>query len=215
MTRVFLNKLLLLFLSVWSAGSFAAMNPEILALQKQWAETKYQIADADQARAFKNLVDNAHSLTEKYSDSAEAYIWEGIIRATYAGVEGGVVALSEVKKAKACFEKAISIDPASMKGAAYTSLGSLYYQVPGWPISFGSDEQAEKYLKQGLTYDPQGIDANYFYGDFLRTKSKYREAQTVLLKALTAEARPDRPIADQGRKREIQQAIESIKGKLS
>ena len=48
-----------------------------------------------------------------------------------------------------------------MDGAAYTSLGALYYQVPGWPLGFGDDAAARTMLRKGLAIDPDGIDANY------------------------------------------------------
>ncbi len=45
-------------------------------------------------------------------------------------------------------DQSISIDGSVLQGSAYTSLGTLYYQVPGWPIGFGDDEKAEELLEQ-------------------------------------------------------------------
>ena len=39
-----------------------------------------------------------------------------------------------MKEAKARLEIAIQAGSAALDGSAYTSLGSLYYQVPGWPV---------------------------------------------------------------------------------
>ena len=36
----------------------------------------------------------------------------------------------------------MAIDPKALDGSAYASLGSLFYQVPGWPIGFGDDKKA-------------------------------------------------------------------------
>jgi hypothetical protein len=58
----------------------------------------------------------------------------------------------------------MAIDPRALQGSAYTSLGSLYYQVPGWPIGFGDDKRAEAMLLKALEINPDGIDPNYFYG---------------------------------------------------
>ena len=99
-------------------------------------------------------------------------------------------------------EQAESIDPEALNGSIYTSLGSLYYQVPGWPVGFGSDEQAEKYLKKALSINPDGIDPNYFYGDCLLEQRRYTEAARYLEKALQAPDRPDRALADEGRREE-------------
>ena len=71
-----------------------------------------------------------------------------------------------MKDAKQHFEQAIQIDSQGSNGAAYTSLGSLYYQVPSWPIAYGDNDKAKNMLLKGLEINPDGIDANYFYGEF-------------------------------------------------
>jgi hypothetical protein len=47
-----------------------------------------------------------------------------------------------VKQARKDFEAAIALDKTALAGSAYTSLGSLYYQVPSWPPGFGSNKKA-------------------------------------------------------------------------
>ena len=101
-----------------------------------------------------------------------------------------------------------------LNGSIYTSLGSLYYQVPGWPIGFGNDDKAEKYLKKALALNPDGIDANFFYGDYLLEEGRYQEAVAALEKALHAPARPEREIADAGRRAEIQAKLKQAKDEL-
>ena len=36
------------------------------------------------------------------------------------------------------------------RGSAYTSLGTLYFKVPGWPVGFGDEEKAEELLRKAL-----------------------------------------------------------------
>ena len=79
--------------------------------------------------------------------------------------------------------------------------------MPGWPIAFGNEEMAEKYLKKALAINPDGIDPNFFYGDFLLSEDHPREALEYLEKAKAAPARPNRPVADAGRQSEIDEAI--------
>lgn len=97
-----------------------------------------------------------------------------------------------------------------MQGSAYTSLGSLYYQVPGWPLSFGDDDRAEQLLKKALTMNPDGIDPNYFFGDYLIERGNKEQAKTYLRKAMNAPARPGREVADAGRRREAQELLNSL-----
>ena len=75
----------------------------------------------------------------------------------------GLGAFNYAKASKKDLEKALSIDPDALSGSAYTSLGTLYFNVPGWPIGFGDDEKAEQLLKSP-DGKPIGIDSNYFMG---------------------------------------------------
>ena len=130
-------------------------------------------------------------------------IWQGIIQSSTAGAKGGLGALDFAKDARKSFEQAMRLDENALSGSAMTSLGVLYHKLPGWPISFGSDKKAEKLLKHALEINPDGIDPNYFYAEYLFDNGKYDEALKFAKKAQVAPSRADRPLADLGRKREI------------
>lgn len=108
----------------------------------------------------------------------------------------------------------MKLDDKAMDGSAYTSLGTLYAKVPGWPIGFGDDDKAETMLKKALTINPTGIDSNYFYAQYLIDNNHYKEAETYLLKAQQAPARPSRPLADKGRQQEIEKSLQQVRYKL-
>lgn len=183
-------------------------------LQTRWAEINYQTPEKQREEAFAKLVTQADAALASEPKAPELLIWRGIILSTEAGAKGGLGALGLVKEAKASLEQALAIDPQALAGSAYTSLGSLYYQVPGWPIGFGDDKEAEKMLKQALAINPDGIDPNYFYGDFLQRQKRYEESRAALEKALAAEDRPGRELADQGRRAEATALLQQVTGKL-
>ena len=183
-------------------------------LQSRWAEINYQVPAAQREAEFAKLAAEADTLVRSNPQDAEFYIWRGIILSTYAGAKGGLGALDLVKQSKASLEQAVALDPKALEGSAYTSMGALYYQVPGWPIGFGDDEQAEKLLKQALQLNPNGIDPNYFYGDFLFRQKRYSEAKLALEKAQAASARPGREVADRGRQAEIAALLAKVQAEL-
>ena len=183
-------------------------------LQSRWAEINYQVPAAQREAEFAKLAAEADTLVRSNPQDAEFYIWRGIILSTYAGAKGGLGALDLVKQSKASLEQAVALDPKALEGSAYTSMGALYYQVPGWPIGFGDDEQAEKLLKQALQLNPNGIDPNYFYGDFLFRQARFSEAKLALVKAQTATARPGREVADRGRQAEIAALLAKVQAEL-
>ncbi len=187
----------------------AALPPEVAALSTDWAKYKYQTPKQERKSAFEQLAKQAATVSKLYPDRAEPLIWEAIIIASAAGEQGGIglSALSMVKQAKKLLEQAEQLDAAALNGSVYTSLGSLYYQVPGWPLAFGSDKKALEYLQKALSLNPAGIDPNYFYGDFLLSKKDFKGAIEAFNLALDAPLRPDRPVADRGRRKEIRAAL--------
>jgi tetratricopeptide (TPR) repeat protein len=193
----------------------ASMDEGIRQIQHDWAMAKYQTAEDQQDKAFTALTTRAEQLSKQYPDRAEPKIWQAIVESTHAGVSGGLGALGKVKHARSLLEAAEKQDATALQGSIYTSLGSLYYQVPGWPLGFGDDDKAEQYLKKALTMNPDGIDANYFYGDFLREDGRYKEATVYLEKAINAPSRADRPIADAGRRDEARAQLARVKESLA
>ncbi|HRK57947.1 MAG TPA: hypothetical protein PLQ67_10565, partial [Burkholderiaceae bacterium] len=133
------------------------------------------------------------------------------IVSSWAGEVGGLGALRLVKQAKGLYEQAIAIDGQAMNGSAYNSLGVLYYKVPGWPLGFGDQEKARMLLEKALSIHPQGIDPNFFYGEYLIEVGRADEAAPYLQRALNAPARPGRQIADAGRRQEARALLAKLK----
>lgn len=200
--------------SVLAVGSLRAqMTEPVMALQQRWAEVNYLLKGNSQVEAFNTLIEDARKATDAEGASAEAWIWSGIIRSSYAGAKGGLGALSAAKAAKADLEKGMAIDADALDGSAYTSLGVLYLNVPGWPVGFGDEEKGVEYLKKGLELSPTGIDSNYFYAEYLFNEEVYAESARYLNRALNAPARPGRELADQGRHGEIEAMLREIEDK--
>jgi len=196
------------------ASKLLAMETEIAEplgrLQQRWAEIRYELPETQQADAYADLATEADQLLEAHPDAAELHVWAGIVRSTQAGAEGGLGALGLVKQARHHLEAALAQDPLALNGSAYTSLGALYYQVPGWPIGFGDDDKAEWHLKRALTINPDGLDSLYFWGDYLHQQGRDGEARQALEKALQAPRRPGRELADAGRREEVRHLLSQL-----
>jgi len=195
------------FLFVATIGHGAETGVTVSDLQARWAVANYQLKDKAQLEAFEQLQSSAEQYTTEHQQDADGWVWSGIIKSTYAGVKGGLGALGLAKAARKDLEAALEIEDTAMSGSAYTSLGTLYLNVPGWPVGFGSDKKAEQMLRKGLEINPDGIDSNYFFAEFLRDQGNVAEAGTYYAKAKAAAPRPGRPVADQGRQQEIDAAL--------
>jgi tetratricopeptide (TPR) repeat protein len=189
----------------------AARDDELVApLQERWAEIKYTLPEKQQAEHYAALAQQAHALSEANPNVAAVLIWEGIIVSSEAGARGGVGALSLAKQARKLLEESLKLDEGAMNGSAYTSLGTLYAKVPRWPIGFGDQERAEALFQKALEINPQGIDANFFYGEYLVERKREAEGRDYLERALLAPPRPGRELADAGRREEAHALLNKI-----
>ncbi len=213
--RILVTALLAVALAGPAFADDAAFNAELLSIQQAWAKVNYETPAGDaRAQAFEALEKRAEKFTQQNPARAEALIWEGIVESSYAGAKGGLGALSLAKEARGNLEAALKLNPKALDGSAYTSLGTLYYKVPGFPLGFGDHDKAGKLLKQALELNPNGIDPNYFYGEFLFEQGKYGEALKYLEKAAKAAPRPGRELADKGRHAEINSLTAKVKAKM-
>ena len=188
----------------------ALAHADVSDIQRDWAIAMYQTDAGSKEQVFEALAQRARALAAANPSDASALIWQGIVLSTYAGEKGGLGALSLVKEARAALEAALDIDPTALDGSAHTSLGSLYFKVPGWPVGFGSSKKAREHLQKGLALNPDGIDANYFMGEFLLEEGDRAQARSHLEKALAAPDRPARQVADAGRRAEIRALLDGL-----
>lgn len=204
-----------LVIALWSALAAAAqagpVEEAVAQVQHEWEITRYQTPPKEREKRYEALAARAHQLSEANPGRGEPLVWEGIVVSSWAGEKGGLGALGLVKQAKALYERALAIAPEALDGSAYNSLGVLYYKVPGWPIGFGDKQRAAELLQAALKLNPQGIDPNFFYGEYLLEQKKPAEALVYLERALQAPARPGRQIADAGRREEARTLIEQAR----
>lgn len=192
-----------------------ALDSAIVQLQHDWAKANYQTPKGQQEAAFKALAERAHQVAASSPDKAEALVWEAIIQSGYAKAKGGLGALKHAEQARDLLLASLKIDPQALQGSAYTSLGSLYYKVPRWPLGFGDHKKAREYLEKALAINPNGIDPNYFYADFLLEEGDTAKAVEYFNKALNAPPRPGREDADAGRKADIEEGLNKAEKKRS
>lgn len=214
LVKIILMSLALVYYQPGFAGlSSSAEMPEVKEIQFEWARLYYRDEFLDQNfRELQALTEYATHVVEQHPDNAEALVWNAIVLSTLAEKKGGLGALGLVKQARAKLEQAEAIDPAVLGGSVYASLGTLYSKVPGWPIGFGSDKKAEQYFKKALAINPQGLDINYFFAEYLAEQGKEQLALEYIDKALQAPLMAERPVADKGRRAQAMKLRESLTG---
>lgn len=192
------------------------LDNSMRAVESEWASIYYDHQNKDKAAKYGKLLAKANQLSVQFPKSPEALFWRAVIMATAAEHQDGFTALQSVNQAKTLLEEAININPKTANGSAYVTLGTLYYMMPEWPIAFGDKDKAEELYKAALKINPGGIDANYFYGDFLLSKNQPETAQQYLEKALAIPSRKEQLFADNQLKLEVKQLLSNAKsGRLN
>jgi tetratricopeptide (TPR) repeat protein len=211
-----LSLILLAVAGSWAAAGQAAetLSPDVRRLQTKWEAIKFGVPEGDeQTKQMNALSEEADAVAAHYPAMPEALIWDGIITSERASMASAFSALGLAKRARDILDQAYNIDPAKLDAGAPTSLGVLYYRVPGFPVGFGDKAKARQLLEQAVKLAPNGLDAWYFYGDFLYTQNEYAKAVEVFQHALKIPQHPDRPLWDKNRRLVIEELLAKIQEK--
>ncbi|MEW8206746.1 MAG: hypothetical protein AB2746_11535 [Candidatus Thiodiazotropha taylori] len=81
-------------------------------------------------------------------------------------------------------------------------------------MGFGDDEKAEQHLLKALDVNPENIDANFYYAEFLLHEKRLQPAITAFEKVLALPIRANNRVADAGLKRAAEAALSTAKKQL-
>ena len=207
--------LLLAFGAPCASAADDPVATEVKQIQIKWETIKFTVPEGDQQTdQMAALGTEADAMAAQHPDRVEALIWAGVITSERASMVNPVSALSLANRARDTLEKAYKMSPTALDAGAPTSLGVLYYRVPGFPVAFGDKAKARKLLEEATATAPQGLDAWYFYGDFLLAQGEYKKAKAAFDHALAIPVHPDRPLWDKNRRLVIHEKLDQIQAKL-
>lgn len=211
-------KTIILALLVFAApvAAATALDDGVGQLEAHWAQANYSITGkAAQAAAFDQVVSEAETLAAHYPASAEPLVWKAVAETAKAGVVGGLAGFKLVQAARTTLEAAEKIDPNAANGLGLSELGTLYYQVPGFPIAFGDRAKAGRYIKRALQVAPDSIAVNLAYADYLATGKEPFRALDILRSLLRLKPRHSQVLADNGRRAEALALLALVQSKVT
>jgi tetratricopeptide (TPR) repeat protein len=146
----------------------------------RFARTCFQRADFSindtQRAAFAELGIAASKHAIKLdTNSAAGYFYLGVNLGQLARTKL-FSALGLLDEMEVAWEKSIALDPKFHYAAADRSLGLLYLDAPGWPISLGSRSKARKHLQQAARLVPEYPENHLCW---LEAQLKWGEAKSV------------------------------------
>ncbi len=189
----YMNKLFFVVFSLLFSLSASAdsMQDRVSKIEESWIDTTVVASTPERKNIFLRLAEDISDVVTAFPSQAEPLILKSAILLTMAEDASSFVALGLVKQAKILLSKAIDLDPEAREGSALVTMGVLYYKVPGWPIAFGDNDEAEVYLRKALEVNPNGVASNYFYAEFLLEQGKNKQALSYLNKAIGAKLDPN------------------------
>lgn len=190
-----LSAFTLLMLTVNMATASSLMD-EINGIESDWAKVFYHSAKTDDMakKEYSRLIAKTQRLEIKYPDATEPIFWEANILASRAEHENIFTALASIETAKTLLKQVIQKDASTLGGAALITLGILYYEMP---LTYNRNSMAENHLKEALKINPNGVDPNYFYAEFLRSMDQAIAAIKYYKFALSATVRFEQQFADE------------------
>ncbi len=196
--------------SMWATE----MSPALLEMSERWAVLKFDTERDQRRKPLQALAIEMDQMVNEQPGNPAAMVWHAVVLSTLAKDSGNMTGLGLAKQAKRLLEQAESIDSTVLDGALYTVLGSLYYQVPGFPLGFGDAEKAERHLLKALDVNPDSIDANFYYAEFLLQEKRYQLAIKAFEKVLTLPVRANSRVADAGLQRAAIAGLSTAKKQL-
>lgn len=209
----------LLLLGIIQTTYAMGFSSEIEDVAHRWAVIKYQYEPARQGTAYEELILQTDRLVEAYPYEAEPLIWSATVYISYAGTSGQLQKTESrrllLEKARDNLHRAKNIDSRAVDGSALSLLGYLYFDTPGLLAGVNDAERALEYLQSGILLSKNGLDAHYYYGNFLVEQEKFIQAVNVLETALSSPPLPANPVADRGRRQEVRELLEYARKQAS
>lgn len=99
--------------------------------------------------------------------------------------DGGVLnALKMLRPMEELLLKVVTLDEKYENAGAHRALGRMYHKLPGFPISFGSNQKALQHLQRAHELFPRDVITRAFFAELLfdvgRTEEARRHASFVL-----------------------------------
>ena len=208
----------LLALPVVATPAFAQAAPQapsmrdgVNHIRAGWEHISYEVrGSSTQTRQLDQLASQAAQLVARYPNQPEPLLWQGIVVSEQANRANILHQLGLARRAYGILQRAYAINPDAANGAVAMSMAVLLYKVFGAPIGFGDDARAGQLLRRALQLDADGLDANYFYADYLHDQGDDTGAARYARRALQAPHDANRPVWDAGRRREVNALLRAV-----
>jgi tetratricopeptide (TPR) repeat protein len=113
-------------------------------------------------KKYQQSIDDSENALKLEPNNTAANFW----KAAAIGKQGLDIGISKALKnahpMKDCLDIVLKKNEAYDNAGAHRALGRLYYELPGWPISFGDNKLAREHLQKAVDLSPKTV-SNHVY----------------------------------------------------
>jgi tetratricopeptide (TPR) repeat protein len=211
-TMRFVAPLLLVLAQATASATTTDFDQELSAIIRDYDSANYDSSgDEAKVKAFDAVVKRAANLAKQYPNRGEALVWQGQSQAAQSAVDRS---LGLAKQARKTLEAAVAITPNAYAIEAYSTLGAMYANIPGFPLAFGDKKKARECYQKALAINSNSIGANVGYASLLLKLDQYADAIKHASAGLNGTPRPGREKADKASRANAENIIAKAKAKL-
>lgn len=126
---------------------------------------------------FENCVAIADQALALNANDVSGLFWKAAAMGKIAEDTGVLNALRMLRPMEQMLLKVVALDEKYENAGGHRALGRMYHKLPGFPISFGSNQKALTHLKWAHELFPEDIITRAFYADILYDEGRKEEAR--------------------------------------
>lgn len=157
-------------------------NSQESAAIAELSRLKFMIAQLEmdknrRVQLFERCIAVADQALALNANDVRGLFWKAAAMGKMAEDSGIVNAFRMLRPMEKMLLKVVALDEKYENAGAHRALGRMYHKLPGFPISFGSNQKALAHLKRAHELFPRDIITRAFYAEVLYDEGRKAEAR--------------------------------------
>lgn len=157
-------------------------NSQESAAIAELSRLKFMIAQLEmdkerRVQLFERCIAIADQAIALNPNDAKGLFWKAVAMGKMAEDSGIVNAFRMLRPMEKMLLKVVALDEKYENAGAHRALGRMYHKLPGFPISFGSNQKALAHLKRAHELFPRDVITRAFYAEVLYDEGRKAEAR--------------------------------------
>ncbi len=157
-------------------------NSQESAAIAELSRLKFMIAQLEmdknrRVQLFERCIAIADQALALNTNDVRGLFWKAAAMGKMAEDSGIVNAFRMLRPMEKMLLKVVTLDEKYENAGAHRALGRMYHKLPGFPISFGSNQKALAHLKRAHELFPRDIITRAFYAEVLYDEGRKAEAR--------------------------------------